>query len=124
MSRAKSWKELGSPDDLTVSNTPLGFHIIRNKCLWYEVLDIWGSVCYSSWHCPCPYLSVLGEAGVQDQGGSSYRQSQTLGFESPFPRKRRERGPYLPLLLYGFNEIIYLESTPGAVKGISDVSYI
>lgn len=35
-----------------------------------------------------------------------------------------ERGPYLPLLLYGFNEIIYLEGTPGAAKGISDVSYI
>lgn len=53
-----------------------------------------------------------------------HMQSQDLGFESPFPHKRRERGPYLPQLLCGFNEIIYLESTPGAVKGISDVSYI
>lgn len=51
-------------------------------------------------------------------------QSPDLGSESPFPHKRREKGPYLPLLLYGFNEIIYLESTPGAVKGISDVNYI
>lgn len=50
--------------------------------------------------------------------------SETLGSESPLPHKRSERGPYLPLLLCGFNEIIYLESTPGAVKGISDVSYI
>lgn len=46
-----------------------------------------------------------------------------LGFESPIPPHKRREGD-LPQLLYGFNEIIYLESTPGAVKGFSDVSYI
>lgn len=53
-----------------------------------------------------------------------HMQSPGPGSESPSPPERRERGPHLPLPLYGFNEIIYLESTPGAVKGILDVSYI
>lgn len=51
-------------------------------------------------------------------------QSQDLDLEFLFSHKRRGRGPYLPQLLHGFNEIIYLESSLGAVKGISDVSYI
>ena len=51
-------------------------------------------------------------------------QSQAWALNLHSPHKRRERGSHLPLLLYGFNEIIYLESTPGAVKGFSDVSYI
>lgn len=49
---------------------------------------------------------------------------QDLDFAFLVPHKRRGRGPHLPRLLYGFNEIIYLESSPGAVKGISHVSYI
>lgn len=60
--------------------------------------------------------------GADEKTG--HMPSRDLDFDSPFPQKREERGPYLPLLLCGFNEIIYLESTPGAVKGISDVSYI
>lgn len=72
-------------------------------------------------------LLVLCEAmwkttGIDER--KHHMQSQGLGFESPSLHKRRERGPRLPPLLYGFNEIIYLESTLGTVKGISDVSYI
>ena len=51
-------------------------------------------------------------------------RSQAWALNLHSPHKKGERGPHLPPLLYGFNEIIYLESTPGAVKGFSDVSYI
>lgn len=111
------WKEGCSP----TSTTHLGFHIAIAACRVESEISVTAADIASvgSWS--------SGRPTWKDSSADKrvpHVQSQALDFRSLLPSPQEGERTHLPRRPCGLDEIMYLESTPGAAEGVSGVRYI